>query len=193
MFSRQLSIVVKAKTTTTTTQSKCATTKPSPARSSPPARVFLTRRLRAMCRLLLALFRAEVVSLPGSSAQSSNPRLRPRGRARRESASRRMSLSAATRWAGVLSRRGRRGGRVRPALPARRRGGEGTGCWHARRSDSAITTAGFRKLTHGILASLTWAVGGHSHGGGTMGGMLVADTIARGSPGPRDVRSCSNY
>ena len=40
----------------------------------------------------------------------------------------------------------------------------------------AITTAGFRKLTARHPGVKTWAVGGHSHGGGTMGGMLVADT-----------------
>ena len=39
----------------------------------------------------------------------------------------------------------------------------------------AITTAGFRKLTARHPGVKTWAVGGHSHGGGTMGGMLVAE------------------
>ena len=42
----------------------------------------------------------------------------------------------------------------------------------------AITTAGFRKLTARHPGVKTWAVGGHSHGGGTMGGMLVADSAS---------------
>ena len=47
----------------------------------------------------------------------------------------------------------------------------------------AITTAGFRKLTARHPGIKTWAVGGHSHGGGTMGGMLVADLAS-----PEEVR-----
>ena len=39
----------------------------------------------------------------------------------------------------------------------------------------AITTAGFRKLTARHPGIKTWAVGGHSHGGGTLGAMMVAD------------------
>ena len=42
----------------------------------------------------------------------------------------------------------------------------------------AITTPGFRKLTARHPSVKTWAVGGHSHGGGTMGGMLVADSAS---------------
>jgi hypothetical protein len=41
----------------------------------------------------------------------------------------------------------------------------------------AITTAGFRKLTARHPGVKTWAIGGHSHGGGTMGGMLVAEAL----------------
>jgi hypothetical protein len=47
----------------------------------------------------------------------------------------------------------------------------------------AITTPGFRKLTARHPGIKTWAVGGHSHGGGTMGGMLVADSAS-----PEEVR-----
>jgi len=46
----------------------------------------------------------------------------------------------------------------------------------------AITTAGFRKLTARHPGIKTWAIGGHSHGGGTMGGMLVAESL------PEEVR-----
>ena len=47
----------------------------------------------------------------------------------------------------------------------------------------AITTAGFRKLTARHPGIKTWAVGGHSHGGGTLGAMLVADEAS-----PEEVR-----
>ena len=47
----------------------------------------------------------------------------------------------------------------------------------------AITMRGFRKLTARHPGIKTWAVGGHSHGGGTMGGMLVADQAS-----PKEVR-----
>ena len=44
----------------------------------------------------------------------------------------------------------------------------------------AITTPGFRKLTARHPGVKTWAVGGHSHGGGTLGAMLVADEASPG-------------
>ena len=44
----------------------------------------------------------------------------------------------------------------------------------------AITTAGFRKLTARHPGIKTWAVGGHSHGGGTLGGMFVANHASPG-------------
>ena len=39
----------------------------------------------------------------------------------------------------------------------------------------AITTPGFRKLTARHPGIKTWVVGGHSHGGGTLGAMMVVD------------------
>ncbi len=39
----------------------------------------------------------------------------------------------------------------------------------------AITTASFRKLTARHPGIKTWAVGGHSHGGGILGAMMVVD------------------
>ena len=47
----------------------------------------------------------------------------------------------------------------------------------------AITTPSFRKLTARHPGIKTWAVGGHSHGGGTLGAMLVADEAS-----PEEVR-----
>ena len=47
----------------------------------------------------------------------------------------------------------------------------------------AITTAGFRKLTARHPGVKTWAVGGHSHGGGVLGAMMVADEAS-----PEEVR-----
>jgi len=44
----------------------------------------------------------------------------------------------------------------------------------------AITTPGFRKLTARHPGVKTWAVGGHSHGGGTLGGMFIADHASPG-------------
>ena len=44
----------------------------------------------------------------------------------------------------------------------------------------AITTPGFRKLTARHPGVKTWAVGGHSHGGGTLGGMFVANHASPG-------------